>query len=92
MCEALDPGIRIARAGFQSVLPFVERVVRGSPAHRAGIRKDDLVLSVNGRNVSNADEYYQEIRRIPRDEAINIILRRDRRILTVQIGVPKNEK
>lgn len=89
--EAVDPGIRVARAGYRTVLPFVERVVRGSPAHRAGVRKDDLVLSVNGRNVATADEYYEEIRSIPPGEAINLVLRRGRRILTVQIGVPQDE-
>lgn len=89
MGDGVDPGIRLARAGFRTVLPFVERVVRGSYADRAGVRKDDLVLSVNGHSVATADEYYQEVRRTQRDDALNLVLRRDRRILTIQIGVPK---
>ena len=89
--DDVDPGLRITRAGFRTVLPFVERVVRGSSADRAGIRKDDLVLAVNGRNVADADEYYAEIKKVRRGEAIDLVLRRDRRILTVQIGVPSDE-
>lgn len=90
--EQVDPGLRITRAGFRTVLPFVERVVRGSPADRAGVRKDDLVLSVNGRNVADADAYYKEIQSIRPGEAIDLVLRRGRRILTVQIGVPNDEQ
>jgi S1-C subfamily serine protease len=90
--EPVDPGIRLSRAGFRTVLPFVERVVRDSPADRVGVRKDDLVLSVNGRNVSNAEEYFEQLRRVPPGEAINIVLRRDRRIITVQIGAVQQEE
>lgn len=33
--------------------PFVSSVEKGSPAELAGIAKDDLILSVNGRDVGN---------------------------------------
>lgn len=33
--------------------PFVSSVEKGSPAEKAGIVKDDLILSVNGRDVGN---------------------------------------
>jgi regulator of sigma E protease len=33
--------------------PFVSSVEKGSPAEAAGIRKDDLILSANGRDVGN---------------------------------------
>jgi len=91
--EAVDIGIRVSRAGYQSVLPFVERVIRGSPAERAGIRKDDLVLSINRKNVATADEYVAELAELAADKPIDIVLRRGRRIITVQIGAPrKNEQ
>ena len=35
---------------------MVERVEAGSPARRAGIRKNDLILKVDGRDVTDAEE------------------------------------
>ncbi len=82
---AVDPGIRLSRAGYRTVLPFVERVRRGSPAQRAGVRKDDLILSVNGRSISSAAEYDQRIKTVAPGEPFDLAIRRGRRILTVRI-------
>lgn len=83
--EAVDLGIRISKAGFQSVLPFVDRVRRDSAAARAGVRKDDLILSVNGRNVADIDEYESRIASLEVGEPVDLVIRRGREILAVRI-------
>lgn len=80
-----DTGIRLSKAGYRTVLPFVERVRRNSPAARAGVRKDDLILSVNERNVQSVKECSQRLDAAAGDEPIRLVVRRGRQILTLQI-------
>ena len=83
--KPMDTGIRISKAGYQTVLPFVERVKRGSPADQAGVRKNDLILSINNRNVAGIDEYESRIRSLKPGEPIDLVIRRGRRIISVEI-------
>ncbi len=83
--EAIDFGIRVARTGYQKVLPFVERVRRGSPAARAGVRADDLILSVNGRTIADVADYDARVTSLAPDRPVELVLRRGREILTIII-------
>ena len=83
--DPVDPGIRLARTGYLTVLPFVERVRRDSPAERAGIRKDDLILSVNGRAVPDVDTYDDRLHRLRPGEPIDLVVRRGRAIVRIRI-------
>ena len=85
----VDPGIRLTRTGYRDLPPLVDRVRRGSPAELAGVRQDDLILSVNGKNVSNPDEYDERLRAIASDEAIDLVIRRGRNIVTIRIEAEK---
>jgi len=80
-----DSGIRLTKAGYRTVLPFVERVQRSSPAARAGVRKDDLILSVNDRNVQSVEECRERLAAAAGDESIRLVIRRGREILTLLI-------
>lgn len=82
---SFDTGIRLAKAGYLSKLPFVDHVKRNSPAARAGVRKDDLILSVNDREVQSVEECKSRLGEIPGDEAVRLVIRRGRRFVTVQI-------
>lgn len=83
--EIMDVGIRISKAGYQTVLPFVDRVKRNSPAANAGVRKDDLILSINNRNISSIDDYHKRMRSTRSGDPIDLVLRRGRHIITVVI-------
>ncbi len=83
--ELFETGIRLSKAGYRTVLPFVERVQRDSPAAQAGVRKDDLILAVNGKNVADVDQYESRIRACEPGEPLTLVIRRRRRILTVQL-------
>lgn len=86
---AFDTGIRLSRAGYRTVLPFVERVRRQSPAGLAGVRQDDLIMSVNGTNVTVVAEYEKRLETLPVSESIDLVIRRGRRIMTIRIEPPK---
>lgn len=85
--KAVDTGIRMSKAGYMKVQPFVERVRMGSPASLAGVRKNDLILSVNGRQITSVEEYQERLRSVEPGEPIGLVLRRGRRILEVRVEV-----
>jgi serine protease Do len=81
----VDSGIRLSRVGYRRVLPFVDRVIPGSPAERAGVRGDDLILSVNGRNVADAADYDHRVKELTPDEPLDLVIRRGRTVLTIRV-------
>jgi serine protease Do len=80
-----DLGLRLARTGYRTILPFVERVRGGSPAARAGVQSDDLILSVNGKSVGDVHEYDDRIKSLAPDEPVDLVIRRGRQIITLRI-------
>jgi C-terminal processing protease CtpA/Prc len=48
-------GIAIAANSESSLNHFIREVELGSPGYRAGLRKNDRIISVNGINVENVD-------------------------------------
>jgi S1-C subfamily serine protease len=75
----------LSKVGYRKVPPFVERVRRGSPAEQAGVRKDDLILSVNGRRVTDVADCRARLRGLAPEEPITLVIRRGRRIVNVRI-------
>ena len=85
----VDVGIRITRTGYRELPPFVERVRHGSPAARAGVQKDDLILSINNANVGDVREFDRRWRMLKHGEPIDLVIRRGRRIMNVRIESEK---
>jgi len=85
----VDVGIRVARTGYRDLPPFVERVRSGSPAERAGVQKDDLILSVNSGNVADVRGFDERWRTLKAGEPIDLVIRRGRRIMNVRIDSEK---
>ncbi len=48
-------GISISASSQTRSNHFIRDVEHGSPGHRAGLRKNDRVISINGVNVENVD-------------------------------------
>lgn len=62
----------------------LDYVLPGSPADKGGLRKDDVVLSINGTEVTNADEVRAQLRKIsPGVEATYVIRRADEELTLV---------
>jgi S1-C subfamily serine protease len=82
---AVDLGIRLSQVGYRRVLPFVDRVRAGSPAETAGLRKDDLIVSVNGRSVDDVEACQHRLSLLEPEDALDLVVRRDRKYVVIHI-------
>ncbi len=87
--SVVDPGIRLTRTGYRDLPPMVDRVRRGSAAELAGVRQDDLILSINGKNVANPEEYDERLRSVTAGEGIDLVIRRGRNVVTIRLEPEK---
>ena len=73
---------------YQGSGVIVNRVVPDSPADRAGIRKGDVITSVNSRNIDSAEELVEVVRasRVGQAVAVSVVRNGARRSLTARLG------
>lgn len=72
-------GIKLFELGYQKKLVYVESVKRGSPARAAGVRKDDLIVSVGGRSVSDVAAFKDIMgSKSPGDRVALVVIRKER--------------
>jgi S1-C subfamily serine protease len=68
--------------------PFVERVLAESPASRAGLQADDLVVFVNNRLVQSCQALVGEIGHIDRADKVKLAVIRGQQLLEFELSVP----
>ena len=61
---------------------FIVHVERGSPAERGGLMKNDIVIAINSKEVTNSDEIFQETQKGKTMEFV-ILRGNDKRIIRV---------
>jgi len=67
----------------------VHRVVSGTPAHRYGIKTGDLIATVNGKPIHDADGLVLEVGRLPVESTVRLGVLRDERKLDVDVELTK---
>lgn len=72
--------------------PFVEKVRAGSPAAKAGVRPDDIVLFLDQTLVQSVDSLHAALGRIAIDERIRLTVERDRALVEMTLEVPVEEQ
>ena len=60
-------------------------VVAGKPAHTAGIRSGDIIQEIDGKPVTNMDDYMQRLSELVPDTTIPVKVLRNEEILTFQV-------
>ncbi len=86
----LDKESGAGRIGIYSwVEPVVERVVEGKSAYLAGIRSGDIIISIDGKNVRNTLDIFQELKDKP--EQISLTLLRGTKRLTLPVVLQYDE-
>jgi serine protease Do len=65
--------------------PFIDEVRRGSPAQRAGLKSDDLLVFVNGRIVPSCKALVEELEFVEPDARVQITVVRGQELVEVEL-------
>jgi len=78
-------GIRLFTLGGKRAAAYVDRVVPGSPAAKAGIRPDDLILAVGNETVNDIRQYEEVEQALVPEKEITLVVKRKQQLLQIQI-------
>ncbi len=84
-------GIKLFELGYQKKLVYVDGVKRRSPARRAGVKKDDLIVSIGGKSVSDIVSFKEVMRRRSPGDKVKLVVIRDEEIKTMTIELEEAE-
>lgn len=82
-----DLGIQLFSVGGRTKPAYVERVRKDSPAAQAGVRANDLILSINARPVATCEQYDTLFATLHPGESAELTLKRGEQILTLKLTV-----
>ncbi|HPU24937.1 MAG TPA: trypsin-like peptidase domain-containing protein [Phycisphaerae bacterium] len=85
-------GIRLARFGYLQKLPFVGSVATDSPAARAGIQQGDLIISIDGRAVTNARTFEEAFNGLYAGTEVSVVVKRGNELVTVRLTLEEAPK
>jgi serine protease Do len=77
-------GIKLFDLGYNRKLVYVESVRPDSPAAKAGLRPDDLIMSLNGQPISRASQFTREIDQLRPGDAVTLGVKRGERLESVE--------
>ena len=67
------------------------KIVPDSPAAKAGLKENDVVLEVNGQRIEGTEQFRRMIHEIPAGRAANLTVWRDGRSQNLKVTVGKHE-
>jgi serine protease Do len=82
-------GIILVADPVERTPPFVEDVVPGSPADKAKLQPDDLIVYVDGLLVGDIHTYYDVLSRYHPNQTIKLEIQRDRKLQTISVTLEK---
>ena len=88
---AVDLGIRIFRLGGKRDPAYVDRVISGSPAATAGIKSDDLIVSIAGTKIGNVRQFDQITKQPAESADLIVVVKRGRKLLRLTIAMPEQQ-
>lgn len=85
-----DLGIRLFALGGRRAPAFVDRIVAASPAATAGIKSDDLVISIGNSAIKTADDFQRAMATIKSGQQVKVVLKRKNELITLDLtAAPK---
>ena len=84
-------GITLFALGGRKSPAFVDRVKRGGPAQKAGIRSDDLIVTLAGKTISNAADYKTVLATLVAGEQTVIVVKRRNQLKRFDITPDKKK-
>jgi S1-C subfamily serine protease len=90
--SSLDFGIVMIPDVVFRTPAYIDSVLPGSAAAKAGLRPDDLVLFVNDELIQSNKTLAGELGRLEGGDMMKLIVRRGSKLITVSLNVPKKSK
>jgi len=78
-------GIQLVPDVLTKTPPFIERIAPGSPADKAGLKPDDLVLYINDRVASSVQVLVEELSCIDRIDEVRLVVQRGQELVNVSL-------
>lgn len=85
-------GIILVATPVPATPPYVEEVVAGSPAAKAGLQPDDLILYVDGESVPTVKAFRDTIKQISPDTEVSLKVQRGSKLESVKLKLGKAPK
>lgn len=86
-------GIRIMELGGRKDPAYIDRVTRGGPAEKAGLKSDDLIVSIGGEKIGTVRDYLQVVDRLEAGQEVIVVVKRGLELLRLPvIPVEKKER
>jgi serine protease Do len=83
-------GIRLFGLAGRRGPAYVDRVVASSPAAAAGIKSDDLVISLAGEAIKSGDDFQKAVAKLKAGQQVQVVVKRKNELVTVQLtAAPK---
>jgi serine protease Do len=86
-----DLGIRLFALGGRKAPAFIDSIIPGSPAAVAGLKTDDLVVTIGGQVVRDASDFRRIVAALPVGEEVVVEVKRKNELVSVRL-VPVAEK
>ena len=80
-----DLGVRLFALSGARAAAYIDRIVEGSPAAKAGLKPDDLVLEVDGQRISNIGDFNRIVRTLATDKPVTMRVKRKNEILELRL-------
>ena len=84
-------GIKIQDTENESGVKVIE-VTENSPAAKAGIKKEDIIVSISGETIKTTDEAREQLQQTEDKSSYNVKLLRNGNEINIEVKIPKKLK
>lgn len=83
-------GVQWVPAVFKTTRPYVDRVADDSVGEKLGFQPDDLVVFINNQAIRTQADLNSAMQSIDRDEKFTVIVRRNNKLITINVSRVKS--
>ena len=83
--QEVEFGVILFKLGGRNNPAYVDRVVRGSPAAKAKLKSDDMIVSIAGKKIGNLKDYAEALKSLRPEEEVLMMVKRGVEIMRVRI-------
>jgi serine protease Do len=84
--QEVEFGVILFKLGGRNNPAYVDRIVRGSPAAKAKLKSDDMIVSIAGKKIGNLKDYAESLKSLRPEEEVLMMVKRGVEIVRVRIA------